>query len=260
MKIQSTLCALTFASVTFACSEAGEGTLATRIYGEPFIEEGIPADVFIDGWAVSFTKFIVVVDDISAHDVKDGGRYAFDLVPGTDGEGQGVADLVVPEGMQSLDYRIAPGGAADGGNATAADKTMMADSGWSVFVEGTATKDGASIAFSWGFDTTTEYSHCEVVESVPADGEATTVMTIHADHLFYDDLVSEEPNVAFDLVAASDADMDGTVTQAELQARSITMETRYQVGDREDITNLWDFISAQTSTLGHIDGEGHCEF
>lgn len=259
MKIQTVLAGLALASITTACSEEGEGTLLTRIYGEAFIEEGIPADVFNDGWAVSFTRFIVVVDDIAAHDSKDGGRYAFDLVPGSAGEGHEVTELLVPEGAQALEYRIAPGGATDGGNAADADAAMMADNGWSVFVEGSAAKAGASIAFAWGFDSTTEYSHCEVVESVPADGEATTVITIHADHVFYDDLDSPEPNVSFDLVAASDADMSGTVTSEELLARDISAEARYQVGSR-DITNLWDFMSAQTSTLGHIDGEGHCEF
>jgi hypothetical protein len=257
MKIQIALTALALASVS--CSAEGEGTLFTRIYGEAFVEEGIPADVFVDGWSVTFTKFIVVVDGVSSQGVKDGGRYAFDLVPGTDGEGQAVTELVVPEGSQDLAYRIAPGGVADGGNASATDAQMMADGGWSVFAEGSATKDGATIAFAWGFESTTEYSQCEVVASVPSDGEAEAVITIHADHLFYDDLDSEEPNVAFDLIAASDADMDGTVTTEELRARDITAEARYQVGSR-DIDNLWDFIDAQTKTLGHIDGEGHCEF
>jgi len=258
MKIQTIFFPAALALVT-ACSEEGEGTLLTRIYGEAFIEEGIPADVFSDGWAVTFTRFIVVVDDIAAHAVKDGERYAFDLVPGSDGEGHEVTELVVPEGAQALEYRIAPGGAADGGNAADADAAMMADNGWSVFVEGSAAKDGASIAFAWGFDSTTEYSQCEVVESVPNGADATTVITIHSDHVFYDDLDSPEPNVSFDIVAASDADMDGTVTSDELLARDITAEARYQVGSR-DITNLWDFMTAQTSTLGHIDGEGHCEF
>lgn len=258
MKSQTALFPLAL-TLLFACSEAGEGTLEARIYGEEFIEEGIPADVFNDGWAVAFTRFVVVVDGISAHDVADAGRYAFDLTQASGGEGHEVTSLVVPSGAQALAYTIAPGGTATGGNASDADAAMMSAMGYSVFIEGTATKDAATIAFAWGFDSTTEYSHCEVVEEVPADGSATTVMTIHADHVFYDDLESPEPNVSFDLIAASDADMDGTVTDAELLARDISAEARYQVGSR-DISNLWDFMTAQSQTLGHIDGEGHCEF
>ena len=61
-----------------------------------------------------------------------------------------------------------------------------------------------------------------------------------------------------DLVAAADADADGVITQVELAALDITTQARYQVGSR-DITDLWGYISAQTATVGHIDGEGHCE-
>jgi len=32
----------------------------------------------------------------------------------------------------------------------------------------------------------------------------------------------------------------------------------YQVGSA-DIVDLWHFIEQQTTTVGHIDGEGHCE-
>ena len=32
----------------------------------------------------------------------------------------------------------------------------------------------------------------------------------------------------------------------------------YQVGST-DIMDLWHFIEHQTTTIGHIDGEGHCE-
>ncbi|MBL8946907.1 MAG: hypothetical protein JNK45_27295, partial [Myxococcales bacterium] len=115
-----------------------------------------------------------------------------------------------------------------------------------------------TVAFAWGFDTSTTYRDCEVVEEVPADGESTTTITIHADHIFYDDLDSPEPNVAFDLIAASDADMDGTVTPQELLARDISAEARYQVGSR-DVSNLWDFMAVMSQTVGHIDGEGECK-
>lgn len=259
MKLRTTVASLALAITATACSEDGDGTLHTRIYGEAFVEEGIPASVFDDGWAMTFTRFIVVIEDVAADDVRDPGRYAFDLVPGSGGEGHEVTTLVVPAGSQALGYRIAPGAAADGGNAVATDATMMADNGWSVFIEGAAVKGDVTISFAWGFDSATEYSNCEVAESVPTGGEATTRITIHADHTFYDDLESPEPNVAFDLIAASDADTDGTVTRDELLARNISAELRYQVGNQHDITNLWDFLRAQTGVLGHIDGEGHCE-
>lgn len=251
----STLIALT--TMFSACSEEGNGQLDVRIYGEAFIEESIPADVFVDGWTVDFSKFIVVVDGVGTETAEDSGRRAFDLTASSGGDGHEVGMLEVPEGSQHLAYRIGPGAAATGGNASTADAAALAAANGSLWVEGTATRGTETLSFSWMFDSETEYYECEVVETVPADGNATTIITIHADHLFYDDLESPEPNVAFDLVAASDTDGDGVVTKAELQARDITGEARYQVGSRE-VSNLWDFIVAQTATVGHIDGEGHC--
>ncbi len=259
MKTNTILVLMTLsAPFATACAAEGEGTLETRIYGEAFVEEGIPADAFVDGWAVTFSSMLVAVDGVSADGVEDPGVYVFELTEPSGGEGHAVGTLVVPEGPQQLDYRIAPGGGESLGNAPDPDAAMMEGMGYSVFVAGTATRLSETISFAWGFDTDTAYADCEVVADVPADGRATTVMTIHADHFFYDDLESPEPNVAFDLVAAADADMDGTVTADELRAQDISAEARYQVGSRP-IDNLWDFIAAQSQTLGHIDGEGHCE-
>ena len=89
-------------------------------------------------------------------------------------------------------------------------------------------------------------------------GIVATVLTLHGDHLFYDDLFAAEPNVAFQLIADSDTNADGEVTMAELRGKDIRPEAAYQVGST-GIVNLGDFIAYQTGSLGHIDGEGHCE-
>jgi hypothetical protein len=117
---------------------------------------------------------------------------------------------------------------------------------------------GEVVTFAWAFDSDTLYSPCEIDTELAADGEASAQITIHADHLFYDDLDSSTPDVAFDLIAASDANADGAVTQEELAAVDITAEARYQVGSH-DIKDLWSFIAYQATTVGHINGEGHCE-
>ena len=59
-------------------------------------------------------------------------------------------------------------------------------------------------------------------------------------------------------MALADADDDGEITQAELEAYNITVLPNYGVGSLP-IDNMWEYISHMTSTLGHIDGEGHCE-
>ncbi|MBC8069977.1 MAG: hypothetical protein IAG13_16690 [Deltaproteobacteria bacterium] len=245
-------------SLTACDDDTAEGTLDVRIYGEAFIEDGIPAEVFNDGWSMQFSRFLVAVDQIDTEDGADDGRYVYDLHAASMGAGHEVTGISVPSGEQLLGFRIAPGGSATGGNASDADAGMMMAMGYSLFVEGTATKDAAQVAFAWGFDSDTTYRECEVVESVPDGGNASTMITIHADHILYDDLESMTPNTSFDLIAASDADLDGTVTADELRAKDITAEARYQVGS-QGITNLWDYMNALTRTVGHIDGEGECK-
>jgi hypothetical protein len=259
--IRATLPLLTAAFSLAGCDDArGEGTLRVSIYGEAFIEEEIPADAFIDGWRAQFTRFLVAVDEIDADGEPVPGQHVFDLSQSSGGDGHDVAMLAMPAGtVETLSYRIAPAGAgAEVGNATDADVAILRDGGWSIWVEGTAERGAETKTFEWGFATSTRYSPCETGQTLEDGGTATSQITIHADHLFYDDLDSEAPNVAFDLVAAADADTDGAVTLDELAATDITGESRYQVGSR-DIADLEGFIAAQTSTLGHIDGEGHCE-
>ena len=244
--------------------EGGVGTYSISIYGEEFIEEEIPAADVVDGWAIDFTRFLIAVDSISATDGSNAvvveGAHVYDLTEGSGGAGHVVAALEAPAGdYTSLTYRVAPVSAAEAGaGASMDDVAMMVDMGYSVYVEGVATKGGETKTFTWGFTTSTTYTNCETAAKVTADGVGSSQLTIHADHFFYDDLVSEEPDVAFDLIASADTDANGEVTAAELEALDITTQTRYQVGSA-DISDLWGFIEAQSRTLGHIDGEGHCD-
>lgn len=242
-----------------ACDAEKPGTLRIMMYGEDFIEDRVPAEDVVDGWEVVFSKFLVAAHDIEADGTALSGSYVLDLRPSSGGEGHEVGVLELPSGaVGTVGWRIAPASPDATGNASAADIAAMAENGTSIRAVGTATKGDVTIAFDWSFSTDTHYAACETTADVPAAGEGISELTVHSDHLLYDDLDSEEPNVAFDLIASADADGDGNVTADELAAVDITAETRYQVGSR-DITDLWSFIEAQTKTVGHIDGEGHCE-
>ncbi len=270
MKLRSlhvALCALGFAAGACGDNIGGSlpGTLDIQIYGESFIEEGIPADVFADGWSLRFDSFLVSVGEVSATAagadtpaLQDDTYRIFDLAQSSGGDGFLVLSGRVPGGAyDDIAYRIAGASEAVAGNAAAADVAFMNDSGYAIYVEGQATRGDESRTFAWGFTTATTYQRCRSVASVDGSG-ASSVLTIHADHLFYDDLVSEEPSVRFDAVAAADGDGDGDITTDELSAVDITGFDRYQVGS-SDVTDLWTFVDHQTSTVGHIDGEGHCE-
>ena len=249
-----------------SCEEGGgggEGTLAVEIWGEDFIETGIPSAVFSDGWSVTFGRFLVAVDAIgaargeAAADLTDDEQRVFDLVrPGP----TPILTRVVPAGrFDSTTYRIGPAQpAAAAGNASAADLDRMRTGGWSVWVEGTATHGAEAKTFAWGFTTATTYHHCRSEADLHEGAAATVQLTIHGDHLFYDDLFSSDPDVTFEVLAQADADGDDEVTEDELAAFDIRALPDYGTGST-GIDNLLDFVAHLTGTLGHIDGEGHCE-
>ncbi len=264
MTVQRTLGALLPAVLLAACDTA-EGALEVRVYGEAYIEEGIPAEVFVDGWSVEFDRFLVVVGEVAVAEkgaspgLREAGFQVFDLSQASEGAGQSVAQGRVPLGRyDDTSFVIAPAADAVAGNASAADLELMREGGFSVYVAGTASKGEQRLDFAWGFATRTEYSACESLADLAGGHPEAVQLTIHGDHLFYDDLFSEAPNVSFALVASADGDGDGEVTQAELQAVDLGPLENYQVGST-GITDLWHFIEHQTTTLGHIDGEGHCQ-
>lgn len=236
------VCALLVCALSLAgCGGLQPGTLQVAIYGEAFAEEGIPSATFADGWSVTFTRFSVNLGNVTVaagHGsaiLNQAAYRRYDLTQPSGGLGQEVALAPVPGAVYDhVAYRI------DG-----------------LQVAGSAEKDGVTKQFDWTFPTRTRYGACHIQARV--DGTtARSVITIHTDHLFYDDLFAEEPDVALELLARADANGDGAVTQAELAAFDLATQPRYQVGST-GISNLWDFLAYQTTTVGHIDGEGHCD-
>jgi hypothetical protein len=57
-------------------------------------------------------------------------------------------------------------------------------------------------------------------------------------------------------MADADSNDDGEITQAELAESDIGS---FDPGSEGDIDDLWSWLVAATRTLGHVDGEGHCE-
>lgn len=244
-----------------ACDDApaGEGTLRVTAWGEDFIEQGIPADAFVDGWSVTFDAFVVSLDAIDAQGVSLPGTYVLDLSQPSGGAGQVLGPLSVPAGeTPALSWSLS---AATGDAITDVDGKVldaMVGAGASIWARGVATRGDEVKTFDWALDISSRYVECDTGVPLEENQSADAVLTVHADHLFYDDLDSEEPNVAFDLIAAADSDGDGAVTIEELKAQSLAGQTRYQVGGR-DIDDLHAFIVEKARTVGHINGEGHCE-
>lgn len=283
---------LVVAAATFACSDtAGTGTVKFTTWGEEFIENQIPAveseGGFSDGWSVKYSKFLVVFHNITVADAAGNVAAKLDVPRFVDNVKPGVKDLISfpaidAKAYSKVSYEIKPAvaNAVVIGGADPADLTMMVANGYSVYVEGTATKaDPANASatvtktFHWGLKTQTVYSDCHSAEEQGISTEGivvtnnqtdTSELTTHGDHFFYDSLQSGDnarPTLLrFAEKAAADdlpiGNNDGEITLAELCAKPID-PALYNLSGLPGST-VGDFVISLARTVGHFRGEGEC--
>jgi hypothetical protein len=283
MKKAHTLAALLMIACTNDGAD-GTGTVTFTTWGEELIEKEIPAKdaegkPFVeDGWSVKYSKFLVVIADVA---VAEEGKEPVAKLPTPklfDMHAAGEKAVAVFTGLPGkaythVSYAVSPATAAVelGGGATEADKQLMVQGGYSVYVEATATKDAITKSYAWGFRTSTLYDRCKgELSGKETDGVVVTnggndavQLTIHGDHLYYDDLQSPAAKVRFDSIASADVDDDGRVTLEELAAVQLADTTKikagpYGTGSASGINDLRAFVEALSRTVGHFRGEGEC--
>lgn len=275
MHMQFKAIAITASALALAgCGSQEVGSAAFTTWGEEYIELGIPATEFEDGWSVIFKRFLVVIGDVRVADEAGveagrmaGGKLFNHVAPG-------VKDVVAFPDIEakawtdvSYQLLVATTGTELGAGATEEDKTVMVGGGYNVYVEGDATNGSMTKSFAWGFAEPTRLARCEGdKDGKPTDGVLVTnggadtaELTIHGDHLFYDDLQSPDAKLRFTAIASADADNDGIITQEELSGVTLVniAEGPYGTGNA-DINTLGQFVTALSRTVGHFRGEGEC--
>jgi hypothetical protein len=99
-------------------------------------------------------------------------------------------------------------------------------------------------------------------------GETTTVAaTLHGDHLFFNGFPTGDEGGIVRLaqwLADSDLDLDGEVTQVELEAiapadLSELRDYSFTGSPIDPLDTMWDYVIAQLKTQGHMNGEGECQ-
>ncbi|MDA3864053.1 MAG: hypothetical protein PF689_09340 [Deltaproteobacteria bacterium] len=238
-----------------------QGVISIETWGEEFIEVGIPAEEFDDGWSITFDKFIVNLGQIHFNGQEFTTSYLVDLVQ--EGPHFLVDETTAVGAVEQFDYSLLiADGSSENVNLENEDVQLMEENNYSLYVSGSATLDGSTLVFNWGFSESANYVNCHVAGEIEKDQETAVQLTIHGDHLFYTSLVDSEAGLGFDAIANCDTDEDGEITREELfnfSGIDFSSLDNYDVPGGSSIDNMWDYLAVQVKTVGHIDGEGHCE-
>jgi len=289
------LLAISAAAVLVSCGEAdgGKGSVSFRISGEDAAHTGYPVPgepelAFADGWTLRFEKYVVSVGNLRLEGA-DGAK-------GWAGNETAIVDLVQGEpevfridGVEArrwerFSYGIVPASeAAKRIGVSDADARRMIDGGFNYLIEGTATKEGVPVRFSWGLKNPTRNRDCvDSQDGTPGvvvrnNAVAEYAITLHLDHLFYDHLGDHaDAKMRFDAVAAVARQLDGvwSVGFDELEAQRLA-DLRDanggplldEHGDRLvydphnvplDDPNLRAYLLAASKSQGRFNGEGVC--
>lgn len=264
------------AALSAGCG-GGTGSVVFTTWGEEYIEDRIPAAAgaevgFVDGWELSYSRFLVVLGEVTLAKKTGEAGPKQTVAKVVDQHKKGPVELLtfasVPaQKWDKVSYAIAPAPSSveAAGAIEAADVERMKAGGYSVFIEATASKAAASKHLAWGFTTDTLYDECTNHDfgegvTVPTGGQEVVQLTIHGDHLWYDDLESPDAKLRFDAIAGADANQDGEVTLDELAAVQLTSLPlgQYGTGSAGSVKTLKDFVTALGRTVGHFRGEGEC--
>jgi hypothetical protein len=264
---------------SWACGSGnGIGKVSVTTWGEPFIEEGIGKDLFPkDQWSIKYNRFLLALHSVTIAD-QDGALGASLATPK-------VFDMTKPgdklvasfdleaESWPHVSYQLGPitADAVPGELATQDDVAALQKDGASIHVFGTATGPNAETkTFDWSFPRVTLYQDCRGEQDgkevdgvlVTNGGTQEVQITIHGDHLFYDDLQSQDAVLRFQAIANADADGDGAITLDELD--KVPLYTippdlgPYGTGALGNVNTLGDYERRLAQTFGHYRGEGSC--
>ena len=247
-----------------ACGEPAAGKLSIRVDGERFVEQGMAASLFRDGWALRFDHFLVSVGEVSLGDRADAGYRILDLARPSAGKAHELALLELPDGAYDrLRYTIAPSPTAAAGNVSEAEAEALRQAGASVRIRATATREGQTHRLDLAFAPRLAHD-CALAGKL--EGERPELRaTLHADHLLMDNTAESSLRLQLlvDADGAGGSPRDGITTAAELAATAIDGNADYRVLSTRDfagqpITDLRQYIERRLGTIGHVDGENPC--
>lgn len=290
--VSATLALLALASS--ACSSAeegvGEGTLALRISGEGATKTGYPYEkngatlAFVDGWQIRFDKYLVAIGDLSLRDAQ--GRVAFEesksyIADLRQGDPEILRVELGAKRWDRFDFRITPprGEVVRLNTVSDADVARMTSEGLNYLIEGQATQGGATYTFSWALGNASSMTDCtnglDGTQGfvVRPNGVTEGEITVHADHMFWDSLGTENASLRFEAFAGASSD-GASIGTADLDAQPLSdLRARdgepltdeagapllYNVGSLPlDAATLGGFVRVASASQAHLNGLGLC--
>jgi hypothetical protein len=285
------LVACAVAVAVAACSNdastgGGSGNVQIFVVPEDSIVNGLRPGTELeniqDGWTITYDRYLVAIGNFRARRTDTGDvlsdptTYILDL-KGAPTSGYVTKELsgVAAVRWDKFGYDIpnAKAGAVPLAPTTQADADLMIGSGYSVYFEGSGSKDGKTITFKWGFAAGTAFDDCATADgipgfAVPSGGTVQVKPTLHGDHQYFDNVTQgvEITRRLAQWLDTCDTDKNGELTLDELKRCDVVKAlpqppydlTGVKDEDRSGRLSVYDYVFSQMRTFGDYQGDGEC--
>lgn len=269
-----------------ATTGGGSGSIQIFVVPEDSITRGLvpgtePENVQ-DGWTITYDRYLVAVGNFRAKrtdtgdTLSDGTIYILDLrrAPTSGYVATELHDVAAVRWDRfGYDIPNAKPGAVALAPTTQADADFMIANGYSVYYEGSGSKEGKKISFKWGFAAGTAFDDCASADgvpgfAVPAGGTVQVKPTLHGDHQYFDNVTQgvEITKRLAQWLEICDADASGELTLDELKRCDVVKAlpqppydlTGVKDEDRSGRLSVYDYVFSQMRTFGDFQGDGEC--
>lgn len=270
-----------------ACSDSGgKGKVDWVLEAEDTISGGLDPGTdeenVMDGWTIRYTKYLQTVGNFEAKASSGDGEplaSAPAMLLDMKGLPEGGKTIASFDDVDAIRYDVvsyqSPAVSASVMKDAAvaqADFDMMKAANANIWATGTITNGTKTVNFSFMIAGAAKFTNCGPEEgdkgfAVTDGGTTQATGTFHGDHFWFNAFpAGAETSIIRrgEWLNRADADQNGTVTQAELDAGTAAVlfpSPDFNLGGSPvPVTNGTSFLKAQGVTVGHFQGEGECDF
>lgn len=278
-------------------SAAGSGRVQVFVEPEDSVSEGLSpgtdTENLRDGWTVQYTKFLVTIGNFRAARSSSSERLAESRVYVVDLRTVPAGGFVAAEFSNAaagrwdrfgFDIPNASATATRATNTSQADYDLMVRGRYSIYIEAILTSPmgrscrptmptdcapRTSLTVRWGLSAGTSFDDCAPETgaagfAVISGGTVQIKPTVHGDHWFFTNITqgAEVTERRAQWIVDADLDRNGETTLDELRmvrASDVFPSPTYNLsGALLPVNTAFDYLDAQSRTLGDFQGDGEC--